>query len=315
MVLFPYWRVFLNCIGYIASNGRIIVNDEMSGMWKEAIVLSLYWATIPEFSWGHWEVRNPDVTLCQAHIFLVPFIYLIKRINFCVIFTSVLLSTHTEHALSNCVIYSHIVSFYTLPLLSWGSSVSIVTRLRTGRPGLVSLQVRRWDFFSSPQRPDRFWAQLTFLSNEWCGLFLRGKVAGAKVKSAWSCTSSPPYTFIAWCLIKGRMHFHGVPLEKLHFYSVITSATEQIFCIRKTLENSGTVHNLFLHFKKPHNSRQLLYNILIEFGISLKRASLSKRNIRGCIQKFPVWVHKEVYAYNNKHSLRSNTKAYGCKTH
>jgi hypothetical protein len=25
--------------------------------------------------------------------------------------------------------------------------------------------------------------------------------------------------------------------------------------------------------------------------------------------------HDEVYAYNNKHSLRSNTKGYGSKTH
>jgi hypothetical protein len=37
--------------------------------------------------------------------------------------------------------------------------------------------------------------------------------------------------------------------------------------------------------------------------------------IGGCIQKFPNWVDNEIYAYNNKHSLRSNTKAYGGKTH
>jgi hypothetical protein len=38
-------------------------------------------------------------------------------------------------------------------------------------------------------------------------------------------------------------------------------------------------------------------------------------NIRGCIQKFPDWVDNEIYAYNVKHSLRSNTKGYGGKTH
>jgi len=27
----------------------------------------------------------------------------------------------------------------------------------------------------------------------------------------------------------------------------------------------------------------------------------------GCIQKFPGWVDDKIYAYNNKHSLRSNT--------
>jgi hypothetical protein len=36
--------------------------------------------------------------------------------------------------------------------------------------------------------------------------------------------------------------------------------------------------------------------------------------IRGCIQKFPDWVHNEINN-NNKHSLRSNIKGYGGKTH
>jgi hypothetical protein len=34
---------------------------------------------------------------------------------------------------------------------------------------------------------------------------------------------------------------------------------------------------------------------------------------RRCIQKFPDWVASEIN--NNKHSLRSNTKGYGGKTH
>jgi hypothetical protein len=33
----------------------------------------------------------------------------------------------------------------------------------------------------------------------------------------------------------------------------------------------------------------------------------------GCIQKFPDWIHNEIN--NIKHSLRSNTKGYGGKTH
>jgi len=37
--------------------------------------------------------------------------------------------------------------------------------------------------------------------------------------------------------------------------------------------------------------------------------------MRGCIQKFPDSVDNETYAYNNKHSLRSNTKDYGGRTH
>jgi hypothetical protein len=35
----------------------------------------------------------------------------------------------------------------------------------------------------------------------------------------------------------------------------------------------------------------------------------------GVSKKFPDWVDKEMDAYNNKHSLRSNTKGYGGKTH
>jgi hypothetical protein len=37
--------------------------------------------------------------------------------------------------------------------------------------------------------------------------------------------------------------------------------------------------------------------------------------VRRCNQKFPDWVDNEIYAYNNKHSLRSNTKSYCGKTH
>jgi hypothetical protein len=37
--------------------------------------------------------------------------------------------------------------------------------------------------------------------------------------------------------------------------------------------------------------------------------------IRGCIQTFPDRVDNEIYAYNNKHSLRSNAKGHGGKTH
>jgi hypothetical protein len=37
--------------------------------------------------------------------------------------------------------------------------------------------------------------------------------------------------------------------------------------------------------------------------------------LRGCIQKFPDWVDNEINNNNNKHSLRSNIKGYGDKTH
>jgi len=37
--------------------------------------------------------------------------------------------------------------------------------------------------------------------------------------------------------------------------------------------------------------------------------------LRGFIQTFPDWVDNEMNSNNNKHSLRSNTKGYGGKTH
>ena len=49
-----------------------------------------------------------------------------------------------------------------------------------------------------------------------------------------------------------------------------------IFCIpqilKKKWENNEAVHKLFTDFKKAYDSvrREVLYNILIEFGISMK---------------------------------------------
>jgi hypothetical protein len=62
----------------------------------------------------------------------------------------------------------------------------------------------------------------------------------------------------------------------------IRSTTDQIFCIRRILkrkwEYNGTVHQLFIDFKKASDSvmRDVLYNILIEFGVSMKFVRLIK---------------------------------------
>jgi hypothetical protein len=58
-----------------------------------------------------------------------------------------------------------------------------------------------------------------------------------------------------------------------------TSITDQIFYIRQILEKkwwyNGTVHQLFIDFKKAYDSvkREVLYNILLEFGIPKKPVS------------------------------------------
>jgi hypothetical protein len=59
-------------------------------------------------------------------------------------------------------------------------------------------------------------------------------------------------------------------------------STDQIFDIRRILkkkwEYNGTVHQLFIDFKKAYDSvrREALYNILIEFGIPRKLVGLIK---------------------------------------
>jgi hypothetical protein len=57
---------------------------------------------------------------------------------------------------------------------------------------------------------------------------------------------------------------------------------DQIFYIRQILEKkweyNGTVHQLFIDFKKAYDSvkREVLYNILLEFGSPRKLVRLIK---------------------------------------
>jgi hypothetical protein len=52
--------------------------------------------------------------------------------------------------------------------------------------------------------------------------------------------------------------------------------TDQIFCtwqvLEKKWEYNGTAHQLFIYFKRAYSSvrREVLYNILIEFGVPRK---------------------------------------------
>jgi len=60
------------------------------------------------------------------------------------------------------------------------------------------------------------------------------------------------------------------------------STTDHTFCIRQILEkkweHNEAVHQLFIDFKKAYDSvrREVLYNILIEFGIPKKLVRLIK---------------------------------------
>jgi hypothetical protein len=60
------------------------------------------------------------------------------------------------------------------------------------------------------------------------------------------------------------------------------STTDHMFFIRQILEKkweyNEAVHQLFIDFKKAHDSvkREVLYNILIEYGITKRKISLKK---------------------------------------
>jgi hypothetical protein len=70
------------------------------------------------------------------------------------------------------------------------------------------------------------------------------------------------------------------------------STTDQIVYILQTLEKkwqyNGTVHQLFIDFKKAYDSvrREVLYNILIEFGIPRKLVGI----IKMCLNEIYVRV-------------------------
>jgi hypothetical protein len=68
------------------------------------------------------------------------------------------------------------------------------------------------------------------------------------------------------------------------------STTDQIFCIRQILEKkweyNEAVHQLFIDFKKAYNSvrREVLYNILIEFGIPMKLVKICLNETYGRVR-------------------------------
>jgi sorting nexin-29 len=72
------------------------------------------------------------------------------------------------------------------------------------------------------------------------------------------------------------------------------STTDRIFYIRqileKKLEYNGTVHQLFIYFKKAYDSikREVLYNILVEFGIPEKLVRLIKMCLNETCSKVRV---------------------------
>jgi hypothetical protein len=57
-----------------------------------------------------------------------------------------------------------------------------------------------------------------------------------------------------------------------------------------------------------------IYTTAVRMNVTEKKVIL-RNYLQGCIQKFPDWFDNEIYAYNNKLSLRSNKKGYGGNAH
>jgi hypothetical protein len=63
--------------------------------------------------------------------------------------------------------------------------------------------------FSSSRCPDRLWGPPSLLANGFRGGSIspglkqpgRAPLATAEVYKMWICTSTPPYAFMAWCII------------------------------------------------------------------------------------------------------------------
>jgi len=72
------------------------------------------------------------------------------------------------------------------------------------------------------------------------------------------------------------------------------STIDHIFCIRQILEKkweyNEEVHQFFIDFRKAHDSvrREVLYKILIEFGIPRKLVTLVKMRLTGTYNRVRV---------------------------
>jgi hypothetical protein len=83
-------------------------------------------------------------------------------------------------------------------------------------------------------------------------------------------------------------------METINVGSVVTSTTDKIFYIRQILkkkwEYNGTVHQLFRDLKNACDfvKRDVLYNILLEFGILKKLVRLSEMSLNETYSKIRI---------------------------
>jgi hypothetical protein len=95
------------------------------------------------------------------------------------------------------------------------SSASKETRLRAERPGFNSRQGLRIRLFATASRtaPGPTQSTIQWVPEVLSPWVKRSRREAAKVKNAWSYTSTPQYVFMAWCLVKHRDNFTFTSLE------------------------------------------------------------------------------------------------------
>jgi hypothetical protein len=77
----------------------------------------------------------------------------------------------------------------------------------------------------------------------------------------------------------------------------VTDTTDQIFCIHQILnqnwEYNERIHQLFTNLKNAYDSvrREVLYNILVEFGVSMKLIRLIKMYLNEMYSKVHINKH------------------------
>jgi hypothetical protein len=97
-----------------------------------------------------------------------------------------------------------------------------------------------------------------------------------RVYKSYTCipdfSNIPSLIFSPWWRLLGRY--------QMRFFSLSTA--DHIFCIRQILEKkweyNEAMRQLFIDFKKAYDSvrREVLYNLLIEFGIPMKLVRVVK---------------------------------------
>jgi hypothetical protein len=90
----------------------------------------------------------------------------------------------------------------------------------------------------------------------------------------------------------------------------VSVVLQVLLCMRLFWSDTGNIHFICDSGKTPWMGEQPIANSLPTQDNIIQ----IEVDIRECIQKSPDWVDNEINN-KNKHSLRSNTKGYGGKTH